>query len=64
MNTSRQSKNNHWIRKIDWILVGIIILLAIISITFINSAMGAANTAPILVYVKYYIMFLEQSLHV
>src|SRR5699024_2938764 len=39
MNTSRQSKNNHWIRKIDWILVGIIILLAIISITFINSAM-------------------------
>ena len=43
MNTSRQSKNNHWIRKIDWILVGIIILLAIISITFINSAMGGGQ---------------------
>ncbi|MDT3982764.1 FtsW/RodA/SpoVE family cell cycle protein, partial [Staphylococcus ureilyticus] len=43
MNTSRQSKNNHWIRKIDWILIGFIALLAIISITFISSAMGGGQ---------------------
>lgn len=43
MNTSRQSKNNHWIRKIDWILVGFIALFAIISITLISSAMGGGQ---------------------
>src|SRR5699024_9649978 len=40
MSTSRQLKNNHWIRRVDWILVGILVLLAIISVTIINSAMG------------------------
>lgn len=43
MNTSRQSKNEHWIRKIDWILVGIIALLAIISVIIIHSAMGGGQ---------------------
>ncbi|MGW8025232.1 FtsW/RodA/SpoVE family cell cycle protein [Staphylococcus xylosus] len=43
MRISRQLKNNHWIRRIDWVLVGILVLLAIISVTIINSAMGGGQ---------------------
>lgn len=43
MSTSRQLKNNHWIRRIDWTLVGFLVLLAIISVTIINSAMGGGQ---------------------
>ena len=52
MNTSRQSKNNHWIRKIDWILIGFIALLAIISITFIVLQWAEVNIALTLVYAR------------
>ncbi|ANQ64767.1 rod shape-determining protein RodA [Staphylococcus equorum] len=43
MSTSRQLKNNHWIRRVDWTLVGFLVLLAIISVTMINSAMGGGQ---------------------
>lgn len=43
MRISRQLKNNHWIRRIDWVLIGILVLLAIISVTIINSAMGGGQ---------------------
>ncbi|WP_436855781.1 FtsW/RodA/SpoVE family cell cycle protein [Staphylococcus caeli] len=43
MSTSRQLKNNHWVRRIDWILIGILVLLAIVSVTVINSAMGGGQ---------------------
>ncbi|WP_436861945.1 FtsW/RodA/SpoVE family cell cycle protein [Staphylococcus caeli] len=43
MSTSRQLKNNHWVQRIDWILIGILVLLAIISVTVINSAMGGGQ---------------------
>ena len=43
MRISRQLKNNHWIRRIDWGLIGILVLLATISVTIINSAMGGGQ---------------------
>ncbi|WP_436950807.1 FtsW/RodA/SpoVE family cell cycle protein [Staphylococcus xylosus] len=43
MRISRQLKNNNWIRRIDWVLIGILVLLAIISVTIINSAMGGGQ---------------------
>lgn len=43
MRISRQLKNNHWIRRIDWVLIGILVLLATISVTIINSAMGGGQ---------------------
>lgn len=43
LRISRQLKNNHWIRRIDWVLIGILVLLAIISVTIINSAMGGGQ---------------------
>lgn len=43
MRISRQLKNNHWIRRIDWVLISILVLLAIISVTIINSAMGGGQ---------------------
>ncbi|MGJ7589019.1 FtsW/RodA/SpoVE family cell cycle protein [Staphylococcus shinii] len=43
MRISRQLKNNHWIRRIDWVLIGILVLLSIISVTIINSAMGGGQ---------------------
>ncbi|WP_436962224.1 FtsW/RodA/SpoVE family cell cycle protein [Staphylococcus shinii] len=43
MRISRQLKNNHWIRRIDWVLIGILVLLAIISVTIINSAMAGGQ---------------------
>ncbi|WP_251518283.1 MULTISPECIES: FtsW/RodA/SpoVE family cell cycle protein [Staphylococcus] len=43
MNSLRQLKNNPWFRRIDWKLVAILALLAIISITIISSAMGGGQ---------------------
>ncbi|OEL05117.1 FtsW/RodA/SpoVE family cell cycle protein [Staphylococcus casei] len=43
MSTSRQLKKNHWIRRIDWKLIAILALFAIISVTIINSAMGGGQ---------------------
>ncbi|MBU7218027.1 FtsW/RodA/SpoVE family cell cycle protein [Staphylococcus gallinarum] len=42
-STSRQLKKNHWIRRIDWKLVAILALLAIISVSIIHSAMGGGQ---------------------
>lgn len=38
--SSRQQPSKHWLRKIDWILVALLTILAIISVTTISSAMG------------------------
>lgn len=41
--SSRQQPTTHWLRKIDWILIALITILAIISVTTINSAMGGGQ---------------------
>lgn len=43
MLSSRRLKDNHWIKRVDWIIVGVIVLLAIISVSTINSAMGGGQ---------------------
>ena len=43
MKSSRQNPNKHWLRRIDWILIGILCLLCVISVTFIYSAMGGGQ---------------------
>ena len=55
--SSRQQPTTHWLRKIDWILIALIMILAIISVTTISSAMGGANIVPILLFVKLSIIF-------
>lgn len=41
--SSRQQPSKHWLRKVDWILVLVITVLAIISVTLISSAMGGGQ---------------------
>lgn len=41
--SSRQQPTTHWLRKIDWILIALIVILAIISVTTISSAMGGGQ---------------------
>lgn len=41
--SSRQQPTKHWLRKIDWILIALLIVLAIISVTTISSAMGGGQ---------------------
>lgn len=41
--SSRQQPTTHWLRKIDWILIALIMILAIISVTTISSAMGGGQ---------------------
>ncbi|AKL92371.1 FtsW/RodA/SpoVE family cell cycle protein [Staphylococcus capitis subsp. urealyticus] len=41
--SSRQQPSKHWFRKVDWILVLVITVLAIISVTLISSAMGSGQ---------------------
>lgn len=41
--SSRQQPDKLWLRKIDWILVAIITILAIFSVLLINSAMGGGQ---------------------
>ena len=43
MLSSRRLKDNHLIKRVDWIIVGVIVLLAIISVSTINSAMGGGQ---------------------
>ncbi|HCX1629424.1 TPA: rod shape-determining protein RodA, partial [Staphylococcus aureus] len=38
--SSRQQPDKHWLRKVDWVLVATIAVLAIFSVLLINSAMG------------------------
>ena len=41
--SSRQQPTTHWLRKIDWILIALIMILAIISVTTISSAMSGGQ---------------------
>ncbi|MEX6042899.1 FtsW/RodA/SpoVE family cell cycle protein [Staphylococcus haemolyticus] len=41
--SSRQQPSKHWLRKINWILVALLTILAIISVTTISSAMGGGQ---------------------
>ena len=41
--SSCQQPSKHWLRKIDWILVALLTILAIISVTTISSAMGGGQ---------------------
>ncbi|MCE4964551.1 FtsW/RodA/SpoVE family cell cycle protein [Staphylococcus haemolyticus] len=41
--SSRQQPSKDWLRKIDWILVALLTILAIISVTTISSAMGGGQ---------------------
>ncbi|MEB6748005.1 rod shape-determining protein RodA [Staphylococcus haemolyticus] len=41
--SSRQQPSKHWLRKIDWILIALLTILAIISVTTISSAMGGGQ---------------------
>ncbi|WP_447550075.1 FtsW/RodA/SpoVE family cell cycle protein, partial [Staphylococcus haemolyticus] len=41
--SSHQQPSKHWLRKIDWILVALLTILAIISVTTISSAMGGGQ---------------------
>ena len=41
--SSRQQPSKHWLRKIDWILVALLTILATISVTTISSAMGGGQ---------------------
>lgn len=43
MSNSRRSKEHSWMRRVDWILVGVIVILAIISVGIIHSAMGGGQ---------------------
>nr|MDK7246246.1 hypothetical protein [Staphylococcus lugdunensis] len=36
--SSRQTPNKHWLKRIDWVLIGILTILAIFSVTLISSA--------------------------
>lgn len=55
--SSRQQPSKHWLRKIDWILVALLTILAIISVTTISSAMGGYNIVQTLVFAKSYITY-------
>ncbi|MQH99237.1 hypothetical protein EI030_26485, partial [Escherichia coli] len=41
--SSRQQPDKHWLRKVDWVLVATIAVLAIFSVLLINSAMGGGQ---------------------
>ncbi|WP_145444225.1 FtsW/RodA/SpoVE family cell cycle protein [Staphylococcus pettenkoferi] len=43
MNTSRQTKHNSWIQRVDWIIILFLIVFALISVTIISSAMGGGQ---------------------
>ena len=55
--SSRQQPSKHWLRKIDWILVALLTILAIISVTTISSAMVEDNIVQTLVFAKSYITY-------
>ncbi|MFC0138511.1 cell division protein FtsW [Staphylococcus petrasii] len=41
--SSRQQPSKHWLRKIDWVLIALLTILAIISVVTISSAMGGGQ---------------------
>lgn len=41
--SSRQQPKRNWLRKVDWILVLVISLLALTSVILISSAMGGGQ---------------------
>ncbi len=41
--SSRQQPSKHWLRKIDWVLIALLTILAIISVITISSAMGGGQ---------------------
>ena len=53
--SSRQQPKRNWLRKVDWILVLVISLLALTSVILISSAMGggqySANFSIIYLYI-------------
>ncbi len=51
--SSRQQPDKHWLRKVDWVLVATIAVLAIFSVLAINSAMVVVNTVLISVSDKF-----------
>ena len=55
--SSRQQPDKHWLRKVDWVLVATIAVLAIFSVLLINSAMAVVNTVLILVSDKFLLHF-------
>ena len=54
--SSRQRPSKHWLRKIDWILVALLTILAIISVTTISSWVED-NIVQTLVFAKSYITY-------
>ena len=61
--SSRQQPSKHWFRKVDWILVLVITVLAIISVTLISSAMGVYNIVRTSVLDKLFITSSELLWH-
>ena len=61
--SSRQQPKRNWLRKVDWILVLVISLLALTSVILISSAMVADNIVQISVLDKLFIIFSELLLH-
>ena len=55
--SSRQQPSKHWLRKIDWILVALLTILAIISVTTISSLWVEDNIVQTLVFAKSYITY-------
>ena len=55
--SSRQRPSKHWLRKIDWILVALLTILAIISVTTISSLWVEDNIVQTLVFAKSYITY-------
>nr|BFF33546.1 hypothetical protein KUHPSE09_08320 [Staphylococcus epidermidis] len=61
--SSRQQPKRNWLRKVDWILVLVISLLALTSVILISSFMVADNIVQISVLDKSFIIFSELLLH-
>lgn len=43
MNASRQKPGKSWVRRIDWVLISILVIFMAISVLFIQSAMGGGQ---------------------
>ena len=61
--SSRQQPKRNWLRKVDWILVLVISLLALTSVILISSAMGGGQYSEISVLDKLFIIFSRLLLH-
>ena len=59
--SSRQQPTNTLASKIDWILIALIMILAIISVTTISSAIVAANIVPIW-YSSNYLLYFRSNI--